>query len=325
MAAYFAPYLQDTHERLIHRRMITMAVQGLARDEDGEPATVEDVIDRTARIAKRSQVFHEDASHLERRRAAALWVTRELVAYDDRQSLEGVGLLRVELRRHPAWSAPARLTELGLGDQESWDLLHELLRNLRAQGAITMPEDVDHDDEAFAPRRGPIYLRGIGSEPKKKVLSWVPTAGTNGRADYLARVLHASGRAADATALLHGLWEDLDGDRGGDGPQAWFRSVTLARLGTVRRLDTRKLRMRPVGESEELFRCDRCRRLVPVCVLGVCPTLRCAGRLRPWRRPSAAAERVRPGCSTDPRWRPSRATPGMYPRLLAPNSHPKII
>ena len=54
------------------------------------------------------------------------------------------------------------LVALGLSDQESWDLLGELARSLRQQGAVTMPEGVDPRDEHFDPRRGPIYVRAEG-------------------------------------------------------------------------------------------------------------------------------------------------------------------
>lgn len=48
-----------------------------------------------------------------------------------------------------------------------------------------MPEDVDPRDEGFDPRRGPIYLRGLGSDPKRKVISWMPVKGQNRRLSYI--------------------------------------------------------------------------------------------------------------------------------------------
>jgi hypothetical protein len=291
MAAYFAPYLEDTHQRLSHRRMLTMGLQAWTRDEGDAPATIDDLVDHTLRVARHAHVFDEDASRSERKRHASLWTIHEVISYDDRQSLEGVGLLRVELAAKPGWRPPQRLMALGLGDDESWALLQELMRTLRAQGAIDMPEEVDPADESFAPRRGPVYVRGIGSEPKKKVLSWLPTTGTNRRADYLARVLEALGSDVEAKTLLDDLWQDLDPNTGGDGPRGWFRCDTIPTIGPVRRIDHRKLRLRAVTQHDQLFRCDRCRRLAGVSVRSVCPTLRCDGRLEPWHRPAPADER----------------------------------
>jgi ATP-dependent helicase YprA (DUF1998 family)/rubrerythrin len=291
MAAYFAPYLQDTHARLSHRRMITMGLRGWAHDEDGDPATLDDLVSVTERIAGKEHVFDEDTSRSQRKADVARWIVHETISYDDRQSLEGVGLLRVELNQKPQWSPPRVLRELGLTDQEAWGLLQELLRTLRSQGAMDMPEEVDPADEAFAPRRGPIYVRGIGSEKANKVLSWLPTTGTNRRADYVNRVLGALDSTTDAKDVLDAVWQELDPDRGGDGPHTWLRSDTLARIGTVRRIDHRKLRLRVIDEGEQLYRCTRCRRLAAVSVREVCPTLRCDGRLEPWHRPAAEAER----------------------------------
>lgn len=290
MAAYFAPYLQDSHERITRRRLITMALSSLAREDPDEPLTVDDVLHRTAKLAQRHRMFDEHTSKRQRDAAAGLWLAQELVAMDDRQSLEGVGLARFELPVSPAWSAPAALTALGLDDAESWNVLRELLRNLRAQGAITMPEDVEHSDDAFSPRRGPIHVRGLGSEPKRKVLSWAPTTGTNGRRDYLARLLEAIGSPADPTDVLGALWDELDPSRTGSGPHRWLSAETIAKIGTVRRIDVRTLRLREIGSGEQLHRCDRCRRLAPVSVRGICTTLRCTGRLRPWVRPAVDAD-----------------------------------
>ncbi|GEL18378.1 DEAD/DEAH box helicase [Pseudonocardia asaccharolytica] len=291
MAAYFAPYLEDTHQRVSHRRMITMALGRWAHDEGSEPATVDDLVDYTERIARAARVFDEDASRSERKRRAALWTIHEIISYDDRQSLEGVGLLRIELDRRPGWVPPRRLLALGLSEEESWALLQELMRTLRAQGAIDMPDEVDPGDEAFAPRRGPIYVRGNGSERRNKVLSWLPTTGTNRRVDYLSRMLTVLGSDADPRALLDDLWQDLDPNIGGDGPRNWFRCDTFPKIGPVRRINHRKFRLRAVTENDRLFRCDRCRRLAGVSVRSVCPTLRCDGRLEPWSRPTPSAER----------------------------------
>lgn len=290
MAAYFAPYLQDTHQRLSHRRLIMQGLQHWPAAEDDD-ATLEDVVEATSRAAKRAQTFHEDDSRSTRRNAVSLWSMQETISYDDRQSLEGVGLIRVELHRKPGWQPPDRLRALGLDTEESWDLLQELLRILRTQGAVDMPEEVDPSDEEFAPRRGPVYVRGQGSDEKKRVLSWVPTTGTNRRSDYLTRVLRELGSEQHPDALLRELWQDLDPANEQDGPQTWLRSDTLPQIGTVRRIKHRKLRFKPVDETAVLYQCNRCRRIAGVSVRGVCSTMRCDGKLRPWQRPTAENER----------------------------------
>ena len=208
-AAFFAPYLESSHALVRQRRLI---MDGLARAtaRDAE-ATVDDLIEETAAAAGRAGVFSRRESRQGRRREAARWVLRELVALDERQSLEGLGLLRVGLGADPSWQPPRPLLDLGLSAQECVLLLTELLRTVRLQGALTMPEEVDPADEMFDPRRGPIYVRGDGAEARLRVLSWLPTRGVNKRLDYLRRLLAAvgepgsgHGRARRAGRLLAG-------------------------------------------------------------------------------------------------------------------------
>ena len=190
-AAFFAPYLESSHSLVQQRRLI---LDGLARATARDATcTVDDLIEATAAAAGDAGVFGRRESRQGRRREAARWVMRELVALDERQSLEGLGLLRVRLDRDPSWPPPRPLLDLGLTGEECWLLLAELLRTLRLQGALTMPEEVDPADEMFDPRRGPIYVRGDGAEARLKVLSWLPTRGVNKRLDYLRRLLAVAG------------------------------------------------------------------------------------------------------------------------------------
>ncbi|HEV2635907.1 MAG TPA: DEAD/DEAH box helicase [Actinocrinis sp.] len=278
-AAFFAPYLESSHALVSRRRLI---LDGLARATARDPfATVDDLVEEVAAAAGRAGVFARRDSRQQRRREAARWVLRELVAVDERHSLEGLGLLRVELDREPAWQPPAPLLDLGLTAEQAWILLAELLRTLRLQGALTMPEEVDPRDEIFDPRRGPVHVRRDGAEAKLKVLSWLPTKGINRRLDYLRRLLAAVAAAADPGAasgadpreVLDGCWRWLAGQSDG-----WLHSAALTGLGRVHQLDHTWLRLSP---GRELHRCTRCRRIAACALYGVCPTLGCGGQLRP--------------------------------------------
>ncbi|MFE9964068.1 DEAD/DEAH box helicase [Streptomyces sp. NPDC005525] len=284
-AAYFAPYLEDSYTRIQHRRLMTQAALKGCPDPD-EPLHIDDLVAHTVRAADRAGVFRRNDSRQAKQREVALWVMQEVLSLDDRQSLEGLGLLRVDLDREPFWQPPSALTSLGLTDVEAWRLVQELVRTVRNQGALTMPEDVDAGDEAFAPRRGPVWVRSKGSDAARKVISWLPSAAgvSNRRVDYLERVLDAIGhpgdRRAAALEILSRLWTDLTTGHLAD----WLRGESQPGIGAVRRLDHAWLRLRPVtADSEPLHACDRCRRVVAVSVRGVCPTLRCTGRLEEYK------------------------------------------
>ena len=282
-AAFFAPYLESSHSLVQQRRLI---LDGLARATARDATcTVDDLIEATAAVAGEAGAFSRRESRQGRRRETARWVMRELMALDERQSLEGLGLLRVGLETEPSWRPPGPLLDLGLSGAECWLLLAELVRSLRLQGALTMPEEVDPADEMFDPRRGPIYVRGDGAEARLKVLSWLPTRGINRRLDYLRRVLatlggQPGGTPAEPRAVLAGCWRTLTAVRDG-----WLRSAALPRIGQVHQVDHTWLMLAPgaAGEDTDLYQCDVCRRVTAVSLRGVCPTLACPGHLVPAR------------------------------------------
>ncbi len=270
-AAFFAPYFQASYETVQHRRLV---LDGLDRAAANGAVCVDDLVYHVTRTADEAHVFRRRTSAQERQRIVALWVMQELVATDDRQSLEGRGLVRVSLDRGPGWRPPAPLIQLGLDEPEAWALLSELVRTLRQQGAITMPDGVDPRDEAFEPRRGPIYVRSDGAERVRKVLSWLPTRGVNRRLDYVQRMLAALGSQADAGEVLLGCWKFMETQRDG-----WLARMQDPRLGVLRQVDHTWLLLSPVAEGQPMYECQQCRRVSPLSVRDICTTLGCGGKL----------------------------------------------
>ena len=117
--------------------------------------SVSDLAYHVAKAADVAHVFPRKMSAQERQRDTALWVMQELVTLEDRQSLEGRGLMRVSLARKPSWQLPRGFAELGLDDAETWDLLAELVRIVRQQGAVSMPEGVDGQRRGVRPKARP--------------------------------------------------------------------------------------------------------------------------------------------------------------------------
>ena len=67
----------------------------MAHEGEGEPVGRDS--STTTRITRRLHAFDDDTSRDVELPQAGLWVAQEPISYDDRQSLEGVGLVRVEL------------------------------------------------------------------------------------------------------------------------------------------------------------------------------------------------------------------------------------
>lgn len=272
-AAFAAPYLESTYETIQARRIL---VEALRRSAGTGEIGYRDLLHDVLTTATDLGLFTTRQTERERAREAGFWIARELVSIDHRQSLEGLGLLSMYHAR-PSRPAPDALRRLGLSEEESWNLLEELVRSLRQQGALLMPPDVRADDERFAPRLGPIYVRSTGSETKRKVLSWMPSRGINRRIDYVQRVLSCLGSAESATELLRGTWSFIEG-------LEWLRRTNDRTLGVVYQDDYEMLRFVAV-ESQSAYRCSRCRRVTASTVQGVCPTLRCDGDLSSFTLP----------------------------------------
>ncbi|HVB25286.1 MAG TPA: DEAD/DEAH box helicase [Ktedonobacteraceae bacterium] len=286
-AAFFAPYLEQTYSKVLHRRLIFQAVM---RDQEGRQGQLrlQDIVKRLQQQTETAGVFKQTQSYDERRTTVTTWLMQELITLDRRLSLEGIGLLQFRLVRPKRWHPPIVLqqTPWNLTEDECWTLIAILLDTLRQQGVTTFPDHVDPKSENFAPRRNAFYVRLDQSDGSTGILSWLPTRGRNRRLDLLQRFLAHSSPSLSlkeqqhvAKETLHGLWRNLTE------PGSCWRdhlvSENRPKHGIVYRLSHEFWEMIPLIEHTQhaLYRCNHCRILTPHNVRGLCPTLDCEGRL----------------------------------------------
>lgn len=280
-AAFAAPYLDRTYARLLERRYITQALRDPMAKGD---LTVGDLALLTREKADAAGHFPRNLGKIEITQAVNQWISGELMTLETRQSLEGLGLLKIELRRDTPISLRG-FTSLGLTEDESWALLNELVKTVRLQGAITVLDRVDVKDERFAPRNTRVRMRSTGSDSKKQIISWSPsgTGTTNGRMTFLRKVLAALGNDTPPEKVLEGCWKVLDS--GG-----FFSSESeRGGGGFVFQLDHSGLSVTN-GVDCHWYRCDTCRLTTVFSVRGVCPNGRCTGRLEPFGLPDPRAD-----------------------------------
>jgi hypothetical protein len=275
-AAFAAPYLNRTYSRLLERRYMAQALSDVGR---GEELTTGDLAILTRERAQAAGTFPRSMGAIETRQEINQWVMGELITLETRQSLEGLGLMRVGLKRDPR--VPLRgLAALGLGEDEAWALLNVLVKTARMQGALSPLERVDIKDERFAPRNTVVRMRSTGSDAKKQVMSWNPSGrpGTsNSRIVFLDKVLAALDNTTPAASILDGCWKLLESSE--------YLTVESDRvLGPVFQLDHARLTLAE-GRAGEWFMCDTCRTLTAYSVRGVCPNSRCVGALLPFALP----------------------------------------
>lgn len=272
-AAFFAPFLERTYQRGIQRRLIQQTLEE-ARDPE---LALEDVVIAVRRLGEDQLILDPDASRTTNEREVNTWLAQEVLAFDRRLSLEGVGLAEISPAVPRKHRPPAFLTDLGLSEHEIVDLVLALLGTVRQQGAVETPQGVDIRDRRFEPRNYEVGFREIG--PERGVQGWRPSVGANSRLDLLQKVFAARGIGADPSAVLSELWRFLTS---ADSPwaQVWVSS-SHRKAGVLHRLAWDRLRIAPVSDSHRPGRCDRCRRLWWRTVAEVCPGWRCDGTVRP--------------------------------------------
>jgi ATP-dependent helicase YprA (DUF1998 family) len=269
-AAFFAPYLERTYGRAVHRRLILDAI--VRTSVDAAPRT-EDLVTPILSTSEDRLVLDPDAGRQANQVAVRTWLMQEIIASDRRQSLEGTGSIEVAIAFPRRYQTPRRLLDLGLAEQEVEDLLRMLLATIRSAAAVTFPESVDVRDEAFAPRNREYGLRGEG--PEAGVIAWLPGKGTNGRVEIVRRVFERKGIAEDPVEVLRQIWNYLTDDRSG------WSSVLMdhhdKRRGMLRRLAHDRFEFIAASESHRPLRCSRCRQVWWRTVAGVCPSYSCDG------------------------------------------------
>jgi hypothetical protein len=282
-AAYFAPYLENTHTG---QKMRSLVYQAVGRGEKLEPLVDADsVVSLMIKIAGEQQWLPPSLSRLQQREAVTLAVVLEFcLPIGRRQSLEALGLVacRVELGD---WEPPAELTGFGLTRDEAEAVVQELLATVRLQKAIEMPDPLAASHPAFCVKSGEDAFVARGSEKgygRYRLHGFVPERAPHlqRRAAYLARVLAVAaaregrpGPEPEAVrAALYAVWTSLT---------EAFRSPLKRKQidsGTVGfQLDWSRLSF---TTNAPWSVCSRCHQWSPQNVLGVCPSFRCTGDLR---------------------------------------------
>jgi hypothetical protein len=284
-AAFFAPYLERTYRQVLRRRLILKALLDDPAGREGR-LRIEDLVLRLQSQAEEAGLFSQSKSYDARQRQMATWLMQELIAWDHRISLEGLGLIRFRLIKPNRWRPPQPLLEppWNLTQDGAWYLVALLLDTLRQQGAVTFPPNVDPRDEAFAPRKGEFFVREDRADSKRHIYSWVPTRGSNRRLDILLRLLERSTdlseeeRKRHASETLRSIWRHLVETN------VWqdhLPSENMSRIGVVHRISHEFWEIVPRQAGAEPHHCSRCRRLAHINLKGVCPAYRCDGTLEP--------------------------------------------
>lgn len=292
-AAYFAPAMERTYNRITIRQVIREAVSATSQGSLGtSPSTVCEWI-ATEGFDRYSRLFGDkDPRHL-----AQAWVLNELMAEDSRNSLEGLGVIRVEPTafvrglENPKVGGRAIARTLGRLPKgvAPWMEPHDLviltrmcLETLREQNALVIPVGVDAYLGDLRKSRPRFVTMGDKAASKDSIVYAGQAKRTeNKRSNFIRRYAHAVHGAEmsreEAVTLLEALY-------GFTYEYLVYlnkktRGVLNARTKTRFRLGMNLWTLYPQRGEDVTWRCDTCGCETHYDTGGVCPTYRCTGKL----------------------------------------------
>lgn len=281
-AAFFAPYLDFTYNRILFRRLI---VEALRKNSSVNDYRLRSLCEDVLQLAEERGVFDSAMDQREKKKEVWRWILQDFCGiWDRRNSLEGVGLLSFAPVFPNGWSPIKDLLNppWNLTEDEAKDVYQILLNTMRFNMAITFPEDgPSPEDEFFRPRNREYKFRGEGSDKRRGIYSFIPTQGRlNARLEFLQKlykkVTGRDDKNNECRRLLGRIWEDLKDNLVGKG----MCSFSNTREGVLYQLDYRYWKVIQENKNSLWYICDKCGAISPINVRGVCPTFNCNGNLK---------------------------------------------
>lgn len=290
-AAFFAPYMENTHDNILRRRLIVKTLEENKEKVMNLNWRLEDLHNALLKEVESMPIW-PGKSPQQRENQVWRWVMAEFLA-GRRQALEGLGVIGFSLKKPDGFNPPRKLTEdiIDLSDDEAWDFFQVLLNTLRKQNAVEFPGTVSPEDDFFSSYIYSKSFREYESSPSNRVMSWVPSAReggghyANSRSNYIARVAEASGASISpekVREVLSKLWEKYF--RFNNSRSQWnnyVSSVSKPQEGITYKLNHEYWKVDPkfLDDSKTSYQCKKCKTLAQFNVKDVCPNFRCDGKL----------------------------------------------
>ena len=281
-AAFFAPYLNYTYERILYRRLITDV---LRQNKSVRDYRLQSLCKDVLKLAQEKYLFDTGLDEKQKKKEAWGWILQEFCALDHRICLEGVGLLSFSPIPPKDWKPTDALSmpPWNLSKDESLAVYQVLIDTLRFNKAIIFPNDgPSPQDEIFSRfhRDREYKFRGEKSDSKKGIYSFISTVGRlNTRLDFLrklyTRITGEKAESNECRKLLGKIWDDLKInwiDKG-------LSQFSDSKLGVLFQLDYRYWQIVQENPDFPWLVCDRCGIISSVSIRGVCPTFGCNGNL----------------------------------------------
>ncbi|HHW74589.1 MAG TPA: DEAD/DEAH box helicase [Firmicutes bacterium] len=287
-AAFFAPYFNRTYLQILRRNLIIRVLREHSNEVIGNKWHLQDLVGPLQRKVKELNLFPE-MSDQEQTNEIWKWLMYELLGFDRRLSLEGLGLLGFALVKPAHWVAPPAMMRppWNLSGDEVWTLFQVLLDTLRMKGAVLFPDNAAPSDVFFQPRNREYYFREHKAVRKKGIFSWSSAASgrMNARLDYLTRLVNKIGAPIsvdDCRTALRRLW---DSSLALENPHSCWKDIFvqdhIQGEGAAYRVRYNFWELQPGIINKEIiwFRCNKCHSITLHNIRGTCPSYRCDGTL----------------------------------------------
>lgn len=299
-AAFFAPYVERQHDRILRRGLILRAIKNFYTT-DQRNLTLKTLLQPLVNEAEAIKLFSEDTDPIEKDKRMAIWLMQDFSPFDRRISLEGLGLLAINPIVFNNWNVPDFLssTPLNLQREEAYQLISFLLNTLRWQSAITylLPNQNIYKEPDFAPRNRLFYIRKEKADTKDRIFSWLPTENRqNARTDYLRRLMKNRGlddRKIDdiLRRIMSDLWDYLTSPN-----TPWEGILTVVTherraAGIVYAINHERWKLSSHPERmSDWWICNRCKNIYQTGLNHTCMTFGCTGSLEPLEKHQDAFE-----------------------------------
>lgn len=287
-AAFFAWYLEDTYKDILNRNLIFNILKSL--DEfPKEGLSLSEIVDYAFRTY--AHAFKEKKSDREITVRKNIWraLYREFLTEERRISLEGVGLVQWKIELPKSINFPNSLTQWGLNQEETKNLLCILLDLMRKSRAVEFetPQNKlltwsDLDLQAYQL----CYRNGQVNRPKSvkiwPVRSW-KSIGAYGNVMktqqivFLSKLLESCNiklTNEEISSTLGEIWESLTQDE---------RLLCRVKSYDARRLKPEWYALHLISDEDIIYQCSTCERIQSISVRNLCSNHQCSGNLVPKR------------------------------------------
>lgn len=281
-AAFFAPYMHYTYERILYRRLI---MEALRQNKSIKDYRLEDLCRDMLGIAEKNSLLDLNKGEKQKKREIWGWILQDFCAlgWERRNCLEGVGLLSFSLIPPKDWKPVKELLQppWNLSEKEAREIYQALLNTLRMNRAMIFPNDAPSpQDEIFSPRNKEYKFRGEKSDSKKGIYSFISMQGRlNSRLEFLHKLYEcltgSKDNKGESIKVLGKIWDDLR--------EHWINNglcrFSDSKSGVLYQLDYRYWQIIQEDPDVPWFICDKCGLISQVSIHGVCPTFGCNGSL----------------------------------------------